>query len=153
MNREELKNILPHREPMLLVDDAEIIWADEAIGHYTVKGDEWFLQGHFPGNPVVPGIVLCEMIGQASCVLLADAVKGKTPYFTGLDKVKFRHTVRPGDCLEIKCKLVGSQRGRQGGRQCGYEFYSDGCAAVMPQDNRFFRSEALMGVQKCFLRY
>ncbi|WP_195975411.1 3-hydroxyacyl-ACP dehydratase FabZ [Hydrogeniiclostridium mannosilyticum] len=109
MNREELKNILPHREPMLLVDDAEIIGADEAIGHYTVKGDEWFLQGHFPGNPVVPGIVLCEMIGQASCVLLADAVKGKTPYFTGLDKVKFRHTVHPDDCLEIKCKLVGSR--------------------------------------------
>lgn len=109
MNREELKKILPHREPMLLIDSAEIIGQDESIGEYTVKGDEWFLQGHFPGNPVVPGVVLCEIIGQASCVLLADAVQGKTPYFTGLNKVKFRHPVHPGDCLKIECKLLGNR--------------------------------------------
>ena len=68
-----------------------------AVGHYTVRGDEWFLQGHFPGNPVVPGVVLCEMMGQTCCVLLADKIGGSTPYFTGINQVKFRNPVHPGE--------------------------------------------------------
>ena len=91
MNKEELKNILPHREPMLLVEEAEKIDENKAIGKYKVKGDEWFLQGHFPGNPVVPGVVLCEMMAQACCVILADKVSGATPYFTGLNNFKFNN--------------------------------------------------------------
>ena len=108
MEREELKNILPHREPMLLVDRAEVI-DGVAHGEYTVKGDEWFLQGHFPGNPVVPGVVLCEMMGQACCVLLADQAAGKTPYFTGLNNVKFKNVVKPGDKLETECVILRSK--------------------------------------------
>ena len=106
MNREEIKSILPHREPMLLLDSA---WLDEngaAHGEYTVKGDEWFLQGHFPGNPVVPGVMQCEMAGQTCCVLFADEMKGKTPLFTGINKVKFRNPVRPGDKIEFTCTLL-----------------------------------------------
>lgn len=108
MDREELKKLLPHREPMLLIDSAESTGPDTAVGRYTVKGDEWFLQGHFPGNPVVPGVVLCEMMGQACCVLLsgAEGVEGKTPYFTGLNNVKFKGKVLPGDTLEIECRLT-----------------------------------------------
>ena len=108
MNKTELMNILPHRDNMLLIDEAAVV-DGEAVGSYTVTGEEWFLKGHFPGNPVVPGIVLCEMMGQACCVLLADVAKNCTPYFTGLDKVKFRQVVRPGDRLDITCTLLKSR--------------------------------------------
>ena len=58
-------------------------------GSYTVKEDEWFLQGHFPGKPTVPGVVLCEMMGQACAVILADKVQGSIPYFTGIKNAKY----------------------------------------------------------------
>ena len=106
MNREELKNILPHREPMLLVDEAYVDGEGNARGKYYVRGDEWFLSGHFPGNPIVPGVIQCEMAAQACCVLLADKMKGQTPLFTGIDKVKFKKQVKPGDTLEFACTLT-----------------------------------------------
>lgn len=74
-------------------------------------GDEYFLQGHFPGNPVVPGVIQCEMMAQSACVLLASgAAEGCTPMFTSLDKVKFRGQVKPGDTLETECEIT-RQRG------------------------------------------
>ena len=109
MTREELKEILPHREPMLLLDEATKIEDNLAEGKYTVRGDEWFLDGHFPGNPVVPGVVQCEIIAQASCVLLKEAMQGKTPYYAGIDKVRFRQMVRPGDTMELTARLVRSK--------------------------------------------
>lgn len=106
MNREEIKKILPHREPMLLLDDAENT-DGVAIGHYTVRGDEFFLQGHFPDHPIVPGVILCEILAQSACVLLEDAIaEGKLPVYTGLDKVRFRAPVHPGDTIETRCKIT-----------------------------------------------
>ena len=105
MNREEIKRLLPHREPMLLVDEMEKDEAGTAHAKYRVRGDEFFLQGHFPGNPVVPGVILCEMMAQACAVLGGTEAAGKTPMYTGLDKVKFRHPVRPGDTVEITASL------------------------------------------------
>jgi len=101
MNREEIKNILPHRDPMLLIDEVEID-GEVSVGRYTVKGDEFFMQGHFPGNPVVPGVILCEMMAQSSCLLVNADNKELTPYFTGLNNVKFKNKVVSGDTIEFK---------------------------------------------------
>ncbi len=108
MNREELMKILPHREAMLLLDEAKE-QDGEAVGHYTVRGDEFFLKGHFPGNPIVPGVILCEILAQTACVLLqekAEGQSGKTPMYTGLDQVRFKSPVRPGDTVETRCRIV-----------------------------------------------
>ena len=105
MDREEIKKILPHREPMLLLDDAEKR-EEEAVAHYTVKGDEFFLQGHFPDAPIVPGVILCEILAQSACVLLARKIpQGSLPVYTGLNNVRFRSPVRPGDTVETKCRI------------------------------------------------
>lgn len=106
MNRDELKAILPHREPLLLLDEAEVV-DGTARGRYHVTGDEFFLQGHFPGNPVVPGVILCEMLAQNCCVLLGEgAAANVTPYYTSLDGVRFKHPVKPGDTVELACSIV-----------------------------------------------
>jgi len=105
MNREEIKHFLPHREPMLLVDETDIR-GDTAYGSYFVRGDEWFLQGHFPGNPVVPGVVLCEMIGQNCAMLLGEQLIGKTTLFTGIKQAKFRKSVRPGDTVALEARII-----------------------------------------------
>ena len=126
MNREQIKKILPHREPMLLLDEA-FVEDGKSIGKYTVHGDEFFLQGHFPGNPVVPGVILCEMMAQSACALLAEKVSGKfTPYFTGLDKVRFKKPVLPGDTITFTCEILrekapfyfGAGKGSVNGKVC-----------------------------------
>ena len=105
MNREEIMTILPHRDNMLLLDDVENK-DGTAVGHYTVRGDEFFLKGHFPGHPIVPGVILCEILAQSACVLMRDAMsEGKLPVYTGLHNVKFRSPVKPGDTVETQCRI------------------------------------------------
>jgi 3-hydroxyacyl-[acyl-carrier-protein] dehydratase len=106
MDREAIKKILPHREPMLLLDEAELV-GHISVGQYTVRGDEFFLQGHFPGNPIVPGVILCEMMGQSACMLFEmDGDAKYATYFTGFNNVKFRQKVLPGDTVILKSELV-----------------------------------------------
>lgn len=103
MKKQEIMKILPHRDNMLLLDEVEEK-DGTAIGHYTVRGDEFFLRGHFPDHPVVPGVILCEILAQSACVLLQDTMKeGKLPMYTGLNHVKFRSSVKPGDTIETQC--------------------------------------------------
>lgn len=104
MNRDEIKEFLPHREPMLLLDEV-VVEEGRAIGKYTVRGDEFFLQGHFPGNPIVPGVIQCEMIAQTAVALLPDC-KGKTPLYTGLNNVKFKNPLLPGDTAVMTVELT-----------------------------------------------
>lgn len=109
MNRQQIQAILPHRDHMLLIDEAEVR-DGVAYGQTTIRGDEWFLQGHFPGNPVVPGVILCEILAQSTCVLMMQQMsEGLTPYFTGLDKVRFKHPVRPGDVFTTECVITKSK--------------------------------------------
>ena len=106
MNKEELKKLLPHREPMLLLDEAELV-GDEAHGKITITGDEYFLQGHFPGNPVVPGVILCEILAQSAGILMKEALTEDTiPMYTSMKNVRFRAPVLPGDTFETKCRIT-----------------------------------------------
>lgn len=108
MTREEIMQIIPHRDNMLLLDEATAE-NGKAHGKLAITGEEFFLKGHFPGNPVVPGVIQCEILAQSACVLLAGQAEGKTPYFTGLEKVKFRNPVKPGDVFETECEIVRSK--------------------------------------------
>lgn len=105
MRKEEIIQILPHRDSMLLLDDVTET-NGEAVGHYHVRGDEFFLNGHFPGNPIVPGVILCEILAQSACVLLKEQMtEGTLPVYTVLNHAKFRSPVRPGDTVETRCHL------------------------------------------------
>lgn len=108
MTREEIKKVLPHREPMLLVDEAFKNEDGTVTGRYTVRGDEFFLQGHFPDNPIVPGVILCEMAAQSSCMLMSESIKGKLALYAGMNNVKFKNPVRPGDTVEFNCTHIRS---------------------------------------------
>ena len=92
---------------MLLLDEVIINDNGKATGVKKVIGDEWFLNGHFPNNPVVPGVILCEILAQSVCALMPkEDLEGATPFFTGLDKVKFKSPVRPGDKFVTECEII-----------------------------------------------
>ena len=109
MDRDDLKKYLPHREPMLLVD--EMIMDAEGVAHskYRIREDEFFCQGHFPGNPLVPGVILCEIMAQSCALLVKDEIVGKTTLYSGIDNVRFKNPVRPGDLCEITARLNGKR--------------------------------------------
>lgn len=110
MNKEELKNFLPHREPMLLVDEIEI--DAEGTGHarYLIKEDEFFCRGHFPGNPIVPGVIQLEIMAQSCALLVKEDLVGKNTLYSGITNARFKGIIKPGDLCEITTRLI-SKRG------------------------------------------
>ena len=95
---------------MLLVDEIEIDENQVSHGKYHVTGEEFFLQGHFPGCPVVPGVIICEIMAQSCSLLVGEYLKGRTPFYAGIDKVRFRASVHPGDTIETTAHIT-SRRG------------------------------------------
>jgi len=122
-DHEALKQLLPHRDPMLLLDSVTLDADGVAHGSLAIRGDEFFLLGHFPGNPLLPGVIQCEILAQTCCVLLGGGVSdaGQTPVYTGLTNVKFRRPVRPGDVFETEVKLT---------RQRGQFYWATGTGSV-----------------------
>ena len=109
MNQEELKKIIPHRNSMLLVDEAEKVGENKAVGKKFITGKEWFLDGHFPGRPIVPGVILCEIMAQASAVIMGEKSAASMPLFVNIKNARFKGMVLPGDTLDIECTLLRSK--------------------------------------------
>ena len=109
MNIQEIKEIIPHRYPMLLIDRVEeMVEGERIVAKKNVTINEPFFQGHFPEEPVMPGVLIVEAMAQAGAVALLslEQFKGKTAYFGGLDKAKFRKKVTPGDTLYLEVEIL-----------------------------------------------
>lgn len=106
---EEILSIIPHRYPFLFVDRVEIEEAGKkGTGYKNVTMNEQFFQGHFPGNPVMPGVIIIESMAQVGAVILLsqEDFKGKTPYFAGINKFRFKKVVKPGDTLRMEVEII-----------------------------------------------
>ena len=107
MTQSEIERALPHRPPMLLVD--EIVSKDDRsiVCLKTFRADEFFVQGHYPGFPIVPGVILCECAVQSGAILLADKTKqgAGVPVLTRMNDVRFKRMVKPGDTIETTAQI------------------------------------------------
>ncbi len=109
LNKEEIKAIIPHRDPFLLIDSIEELESGKrAVGTKHVTEDEYYFKGHFPGNPVMPGVLIIEALAQvgAVAILSMPEFKGKTAYFGGIEKARFKKMVRPGDTLRLEVEIL-----------------------------------------------
>ncbi|MGQ9465299.1 MAG: 3-hydroxyacyl-ACP dehydratase FabZ [bacterium] len=106
MDLDEIKNILPHREPFLFVDEVLEINEKRIVAKRLIKDDEYFFKGHFPQEPIMPGVLIVEALAQTGGVMLLRKYKGAIPLFMGIDKVRFRKIVRPNDTLVMEVELL-----------------------------------------------
>ncbi len=105
----DIIEIIPHRQPMLLVDKVEILEEEKrAVGYKGVTYNEPFFAGHFPAEPVMPGVLILEAMAQTTAVLLLnrEETRGKIGYFGGINKAKFRKKVQPGSLLRMEIEVV-----------------------------------------------
>jgi 3-hydroxyacyl-[acyl-carrier-protein] dehydratase len=108
LGREQIEEILPHREPFLFLDEVTVLEPGaRVVARKEVRDDEWFLTGHFPGRPIMPGVIIVEAMAQcgAVAVLADEANRGKLALFAGIDDVRFKRMVVPGDELELTCEV------------------------------------------------
>jgi 3-hydroxyacyl-[acyl-carrier-protein] dehydratase len=106
---EEIMKIIPHRFPFLLFDKIiEVEWGKRAVGIKNVSYNEWFFQGHFPEYPVMPGVLIIEALAQVGAVALLgmEENKGRIAFFGGMDSVRFKRQVRPGDVLRLEAQVL-----------------------------------------------
>jgi 3-hydroxyacyl-[acyl-carrier-protein] dehydratase len=106
--REVIETIIPHRDPFLFLDEVlELEPGARVVARKRVLGDEWFFPGHFPGRPIMPGVIMVEALAQAGAIaaLALEENRGKLALFAGIDGVRFKRIVEPGDELTLACEL------------------------------------------------
>jgi len=103
-----IETILPHREPFLLIDEVlELEPSRRVVARRRVREDDWWFRGHFPGRPVMPGVLIIEAMAQAGAVavLIEEQNRGKIAFFAGIDDCRFKRVVEPGDVLTLECRI------------------------------------------------
>jgi len=106
---ENILKILPHRYPFLLVDRVEVLESGKkGVGYKAVTINEPYFQGHFPDLPIMPGVLIAEAMAQVGAVILLseEKYKGKTPYFVGINKLRFKRKVVPGEVLRMEIEII-----------------------------------------------
>ena len=109
LDRSGIEAIIPHRDPFLLIDEiVELVAGEHAAGRYTVPADAWYLRGHFPGRPIMPGVLQVEALAQvgAVCGLAHPDFAGKLALFAGIEDARFKRIVVPGDTLDLRCSIT-----------------------------------------------
>lgn len=109
LDKEGIKNIIPQREPFLMIDEVEdFIPGKSATAYKYVNEEEYYFKGHFPGNPIMPGVLIVESLAQtgAVAILSMEENKGKNALFGGIGKLRFKKQVVPGDTLKLEVKII-----------------------------------------------
>ena len=109
LNKEQIKEIIPQREPFLMIDEVEeYIPGESCIAYKNVNENEYYFKGHFPGNPRMPGVLIVEALAQTGAVAILSMKenKGKNALFGGIDKLRFKRQVVPGDKLKLEMKII-----------------------------------------------
>lgn len=109
LNKEEIKKIIPQRDPFFMIDEVEeYVPGESAIAYKHVDENEYYFKGHFPGNPIMPGVLIVESLAQTGAVAILSMKEnqGKNALFGGIDKLRFKKTVVPGDTLKLEVKII-----------------------------------------------